>query len=69
MKDYIVIGPVPCNEDCAQVGQDGYQEQAVEECTRFIDLSIFCAKHSAMSRKERDWPSSGSSMILDPTAR
>jgi hypothetical protein len=38
MKDYIVIGPVPCNEDYAQVGQDGYQEQAVEECTRFIDL-------------------------------
>ena len=38
MKDYINIGPVPCDEDCAQVGREGYREQAVEECSRFIKL-------------------------------
>jgi hypothetical protein len=48
MMDYVNIGPVPCDEDCAQVGRKGYREQAVEECTRFIKL---LRKHSAMSRK------------------
>jgi hypothetical protein len=38
MKDCINIGPVPCDEDCAQVGRDGYQEQAVTECNQFIEL-------------------------------
>ena len=38
MKDYINIGPVPCDEDCAQVGQDNYNKQAIEECTHFIAL-------------------------------
>jgi len=38
MSDYVVIGPVPCDEDCAQVGRENYQEQAVEECMRFIEL-------------------------------
>lgn len=36
--DYITIGPAPANEDCAQVGQEGYAEKAREECRRFIDL-------------------------------
>jgi hypothetical protein len=38
MRDYINIGTVPCDEDCAQVGQEGYREQAVKECRRFIEL-------------------------------
>lgn len=38
MKDYINIGSVPCEEDCAQVGREGYREQAVKECKRFIEL-------------------------------
>jgi hypothetical protein len=38
MRSYISIGPVPCDEDCAQVGRDGYREQAVKECKRFIEL-------------------------------
>ena len=38
MRDYVNIGPVPCNEDCAQVGREGYREQAVKECMRFIKL-------------------------------
>ncbi len=38
MKDYINIGAVPCEEDCAQVGREGYREQAVKECKRFIEL-------------------------------
>lgn len=38
MRDYVNIGPVPCEEDCAQVGQDGYSAKAVAECRRFIGL-------------------------------
>ena len=38
MRDYVSIGPAPCDEDCAQVGQKDYRERAVEECTRFIKL-------------------------------
>lgn len=38
MRDYVCIGPVPCDEDCAQVGQDGYREKAVAECRKFIAL-------------------------------
>ena len=38
MKDYINIGPVPGDEDWAQVGQERYREHAVEERQRFIDL-------------------------------
>ena len=32
------IGPVPCEEDCAQVGQEKYRERAIDECKRFIQL-------------------------------
>ena len=38
MRDHITIGPVPCEEPCAQVGTPDYQQQACQECTRFIDL-------------------------------
>jgi hypothetical protein len=38
MRSYISIGPVPCDEDCAQVGQENYREQAIKECERFIEL-------------------------------
>lgn len=36
-KDYIEIGPAPCEEECAQVGSDGYHARAREECRRFIE--------------------------------
>ena len=36
MKDYITIGPTPCKEPCAQVGEPNYREKAVEECRRFL---------------------------------
>jgi len=38
MRDYIDIGPVPCNEDCAQLGQPGFYDQNIKECRRFIEL-------------------------------
>jgi len=37
MKDYLTIGPVPCNEPCAQVGADDYTQQARLECGRFAE--------------------------------
>ena len=38
MRNYISIGPSPYEENCAQVGEPGYREKALEECTRFIRL-------------------------------
>jgi hypothetical protein len=38
MRDYLTLGPAPCDEDCAQVGQPDYHERARHECKRFIDL-------------------------------
>jgi len=37
MRDYISIGPSPCNEECAQVGQDNYPEQSKKECRAFLN--------------------------------
>ena len=37
MRDKIEIGPVPCDEDCQQVGSVDYDPiRAKEECQRFI---------------------------------
>lgn len=33
--DYISIGPTPTEEDCAQVGSDGYAFRARKECEVF----------------------------------
>ena len=39
MRDYIEIGPVPCDEACQQVGMPNYDPiKAREECIRFRDL-------------------------------
>jgi hypothetical protein len=38
MRDYISIGPAPCEEPCAQVGTPNYRETAVVECRRFLQL-------------------------------
>jgi hypothetical protein len=37
-RDYVVIGPGPADEACAQVGDDLYTEKACAECRRFITL-------------------------------
>jgi len=37
-RDYVVIGPAPADEDCAQVGEDNYEAQARRECKLFITL-------------------------------
>ena len=36
MTDYLDLGPVPANEDCAQVGSDDYTERARQECRVYI---------------------------------
>ena len=36
MRDFINIGSTPSEEDCAQVGSDGYYEKATEECHRYL---------------------------------
>ena len=38
MKDYFTLGPTPCDEPCAQVGEPNYRATALKECTRFIQL-------------------------------
>lgn len=37
-RDYINIGSVPCDEDCAQVGSENYHSRSRAECNRFIAL-------------------------------
>ena len=34
------IGSSPCDEPCAQVGQDNYAVQAKKECRRYIELLL-----------------------------
>ena len=36
MIDKITVGPVPSDENCAQVGQVDYYEQAKKECTAYV---------------------------------
>jgi hypothetical protein len=38
MRDYLTLGPAPCDEDGAQVGQPDDHERARHECQRLIDL-------------------------------
>lgn len=35
MRETMTLGPVPAEEDCAQVGQAGYREQALRECRAY----------------------------------
>ena len=37
-RDYMEIGSSPCDEPCAQVGEENYMERSREECKRFIEL-------------------------------
>ena len=36
MRDYIEIGPSPCDEPCVQVGEEDYTARAREECRKFM---------------------------------
>lgn len=36
MGDFLNLGPVPCDEPCAQVGEEEYETRARAECKRFI---------------------------------
>lgn len=38
MREEYSLGPVPSDEECAQVGRDNYLTQAKSECRRYIDL-------------------------------
>lgn len=35
MREYLELGPVPYEEDCAQVGAGNYHEKARKECTAY----------------------------------
>ena len=36
MRNYLVIGSAPANEECAQVGSEHYHNRAMKECGFFI---------------------------------
>lgn len=36
MKDFVIVGSAPYEEDCAQVGSDDYGSRVVAECKAFI---------------------------------
>ena len=36
MRDIMELGPSPCEEDCAQVGDPDYDERSRQECHRYI---------------------------------
>jgi hypothetical protein len=38
MRDYLTLGPTPCDEACAQVGSDDYPERSRAECKRYLTL-------------------------------
>ena len=38
MYDYIELGPVPANEDCAQVGQPNFHRDSTTEMDAYIQL-------------------------------
>jgi len=38
--EYFELGPTPCDEPCAQVGEEGYELRARAECERFIALLV-----------------------------
>lgn len=37
MSDYLNIGSTPCDESCAQIGQEGYHQQMRKESRAFIN--------------------------------
>jgi hypothetical protein len=37
MKDYLAIGSSPAEEECVQVGEEGYALRARAECRRYIE--------------------------------
>lgn len=38
MKDLVYLGPTPPAEPCVEVGEDGYELRATEQCNRYVDL-------------------------------
>lgn len=37
MIEYITLGSTPCDEECAQVGQEDYSSRAKKECRAYIN--------------------------------
>jgi len=40
MRDYPSLGPVPLDEECAQLGTPDYPEKAKKECRRYKELLL-----------------------------
>jgi hypothetical protein len=49
-KQHISLGATPAEESCAQVGTDGYELLARNECRRYLKLlrDVYVAAHGAM---------------------
>lgn len=50
MNDYLYLGPVPCDEDCAQVGDPDYRKNAIREVNAYI---------AQLKREFPDWERDG----------
>lgn len=50
------LGPGPAEEDCAQVGRDGYEERAAAECRAYIAaITMVCGDPPPKARLEIEW--------------
>lgn len=38
--EYLELGSAPADEECAQVGEDGYRDKALAQCDAFIKLIV-----------------------------
>jgi hypothetical protein len=36
--DYLYLGPVPCDESCAQLGEPDYRKKAIAEMNAYVDM-------------------------------
>lgn len=52
MSERMILGTTPCNEDCTQLGDDGYELKALAECRAFIGV-LRRAFVSTMNREPR----------------
>jgi hypothetical protein len=56
MREYLTIGSTPPDEDCAQVGSEGYRKQAISEIKRYRDLIVStCGEPPAGTELKAKW--------------
>jgi len=56
MRDYLTIGSTPPEEECAQVGSDGYRKRAIAEINRYRELILkTCGEPPAGAELKAMW--------------